>query len=673
MRGIPFLSEIQAITPAAVDMAADALSGKPADLGRSWSKARATQQGWVDSFKADHPIASDLTKGFTMAAPVAAAILSGGSTAAPSIEADAPELTQGVAGFLKKTAARAPKAAVQGGSVGAVYGASQPGTLSQRLQNAKGGAELGATVGVVAPPVLDAAGDFASGVADNVGSTLTRAANRASGGAILDTNQVAAQSLTKALRADGATPDLVRQAMNGFLKNGATDPTLIDVASRLPSGGQNTLALVRGAAMKGGGRSVAQTYADQVGADLQDKAITHTLKLTPDTRPANVVRDAADTARSSAATSDYALPYSTTVDAKPVLSALDGDAGRVGIGGAYKDADALRLTDQQAELAKLRAAAGPEDVPQARIGGDALPQTPQLAAALKAAGVGGADDSIPVSLGTLDRVKIALNDAGQAAAKSGENSRAAGFFQRAAEIDDHLAGASDDYATARDNFARRSAGLDALDHGATGLMAHPDEYETALTDLRAKATDPNAPDADPAGAMAGIGYRQALTDAIGAPAATSTGTLSKVSTSTNQGRNLAATFGPDATETYRGGLKDLANQASLADFINPNSGSPTAGRLADLGLVEPADVKLPKVSPLGIVLGAVNKIRAGGALTDAEKKAIVDIGTTLAKPDDLNLASFQRSPTPESLDDLQTYLAGASAGDDQRLKRANAP
>ena len=667
-RQIPFLTEAGAGLDAGLRTLGDGVTGKGLDFGKNWTAARATQQADVDAFAQAHPVASNVTKGLGLAAPIAAAILSGGATAPASVEAEAPGVTKGVGGFLKGAIKQAPKSAVTGGATAAAYGASQPGTLKERLQAADAAAPVGAVLGTVVPPLAVSAAKAVGNTAAKVATTVTRAANKATGGALLDASQTAASRLVESLKADGATPDLLRQAMNGYLKNGATDPTLIDIASRLPSGGQNTLALVRAAAAKGSGRGVAQTYADKVAADLQDKAIDRTRALTPDTRPANVVRDAAVADRRATADVAYAGPKNTPVDATSVLPALDGDAGHAAISGAYKDADALRDAAQMDELDRLRKATGPQVTPTARVGGDELPATPALAARIKAA-VGGGDDTIPVSLGTLDRTKIALNEAGQAAAKAGNNSQAAGLFQRAAEIDDHLANVNPDYAAARDGYARSSAGIDALDHGATGLMAHPDEFEAALADLRSRAADPSAPEADPAGAMAGVGYRQALTDAIGAPTEGATGTLNKVSTSTNQGRNLEATFGPEGAAAYRAGLKDLVDQLANARTINPNTGSATAMRLADLGLVEPNDVAIPKPTISGVIMHAVNKIRAGATLTDAEREMIARIGTLKPDISSLDLADHLRLPPPSGQSiPLAPLMIGVQAGEDQDPK-----
>lgn len=652
-RAVPGVSELQAALPAAVS----GLTGQ--GFGKGWTAARAAQQAEVDNFKGQHPIASDLSTGVGMAGPVAAALATGGATAAPQIEQAA---AKGVSGFLKPIATRTAKRAVTGGVAGAVYGAGQPGDLSERLGSADKGAAVGATVAAAVPPAVGAVASAAGKTGAAVGKTVARAANKATGGALIDANQVASQRLVESLKADGATPDLIKEALNGFLKNGATDPSLIDVASRLPSGGSNTLALVRAASAKGSGRGVAAKYADQTVADLQDKAIGATRKLTPGSRPASAVREEAVAARGKQADEEYGLVRDTPVDARPILPALEGDAGSTAIKGAYKAADARRLGPQMDELDKLRAAADTE-VPVASVAGQQLPETPGLAEKIRSAlGLGG--DELPVSLGTLDRIKIALNEAGDAATRGENPSLGGGYFSRAKEIDQHLADNNPGYSLARDNFAKNSAGIDALDHGATGVTAVPEDYASNLHDFLSKG----GPDA---GKMAAIGYRQALTDRIGAPAEGSTGGLNKVSTSTNQGRNLAETFGAEHAEAYRAGLKDLTDQLANARSTNPNTGSPTAMRLADMGLVEPSDVLPPRIGPVHLVLGAINKIRAGATLTDAERAIIARIGTT--KPDlgAIDLGDQLKLAPSAALDEARSITSGVAAGDQDQRRSAN--
>jgi hypothetical protein len=660
-RGIPGLSEIQAGLGAAMDTAAQHpdIAHIAPSLADNFKRQRSNQQAQVDSFQSNHPTASNLTKGVTMAAPVAAAIMSGGATAAPELAEAAPAVERGVAGLLKRAqpvAMRAARRATVGGATGAVMGASQPGDLSDRLAGADTGAAVGATVGAVVPPALSGAAKVAGKVASGVGKTVVRAANNVaslSGNEFLDPMRTASQRLVESLKADGATPDLIKTALNGFLKNGATDPSLIDVASRLPSGGQNTLALVRGSAMAPGARGVATTYNDSVVGNLQDKALAATRGLTADARPASVVKDAATEARNSTADSEYGAIRAAPVDAAPILPALEGNAGRNALAGAYKGADARRLPDQMSEIDRLRSAAGPETVEPVSIAGQELPQSPALADKIKAA-MGAPDDTVPVSLGTLHRTKVALEEAGRAAAKADANSVAGGLFSRAQEIDNHLAGSNPDYAAARDNYAKASAGIDAIDHGATGLDGAPDEYASGLSDLTAKG-------GQEAGDSAGIGYRQRLTDAIGHPAEGSTGVLNRIATATDQTRNLGATFGPDVAAEYQGGMKDLVDQTRNARFIDPNTGSGTAGRAVDAGLVEPGALAMPKISGFHIVMHALNRINQGATLTDGERQAITKIGTTIASPqslDTIDLSPDAKALAPKYLEDMRSYIAG---------------
>jgi hypothetical protein len=657
-RAIPFLTEAGAGLGAGAGSVENLLAGRPADFGGEWTKARAMQQADVDRFKADHPVASNMTTGLGYAAPVAAALLTGGATLPASVETASPEAGQGLAAFLKPILARGARRAAVGGTTGYAYGASQPGTLAERAKAANLNAKVGAVAGAVIPPAAEAIIGAGGKAAAATGQVLARAANRATGGALLDPEANATARLVAALKADGATPETIKAAANDFLKNGGTTPTLVDVASKLPGGGQNTLALVRGAAMKGSGRNVAADYAAQTRADLQDKAIARTNALTPDQTPAPALRAKAVADRRTQADAEYREPYDQPIDARPVIPALADNAGAAGIRAAATDADAMRLAEESAELAKLKTAAAPLEAaptPPASTGGDKVALSPGAEARVREAlglDTASEDTPIPVRLGTLDRIKIALNDAGGDLAEK-HPARAAGYFDRAREIDDHLAANSPAYAEARDAYARRSAAIDALDIGGTGLTATPDAYAADLAEARLKAGGEGAGKAE-------AGYRTALTDALGAPTEGAKGTVNRVSSSTNQGRNLEATFGADQASTYRAGLRDIANQARTADSLDPNTGSPTAQRLADLGLVEPTDIHIP-LTPLRVVLHAVNKIRAGATLTDAERAVVARMGTTPADADALTPGLTAAPEAKLNLEDLRAMVAADMA------------
>lgn len=657
---IPFLSDAHALFNSKVDMLTAPSSNKKLNAtniagdmrvarDKAFQRQQAIQQAYADSFKQDHPVISSLTKGVGLAAPVGAALLTGGASALPEVAAEAPAASSLLKGLVQRGTA--------GAMAGYAYGAGQPRLNPQdRLNSANTGAAIGGTVGAIVPPAAGWLAKKAGDVGQSVANTVVRATNKAAGGSLLDATKVASQRLVAALKADGATPNIIKAALNSFMKNGATDPTLLDIASRLPSGGANTMSLVRAASMRGTAKGIATDYADQIAADLQGKAIAHTRQLTPSTMSAPVAKDAAIAARDKAATEQYRAPYQTPMDARPVVPAMEGDAGRVGINSAYKDADALRLQAQMDELQKLRNAAKPVETPQASIGGAQF-NAPGLEEKIrKALGID-QNQPVPVTLGTLDRVKIALNDAGQTALKSGDNSRAAGFFQRAQEIDDHLAKTNPEYAAARNNYASASAGIDALGHGGTGLTAHPEDFAAGLADLIKRGGDQS--NVVP---MGQIGYRQALTDAIGAPTEAATGTLNRTATSTNQRLNLETMFGPDKAQTYRAGLTDLTDQLANARHINPNTGSATAGRLADLGLVEPGSMSPPRLSLPHLILGALDKVRRGATLTDAEREAITRIATTHPEIDKMDFTDALKALPSQQWNYAQGQVAGTVGG-----------
>lgn len=485
-----------------------------------------------------------------------------------------------------------------GGVEGAVAGAGNAGP-GHRVQGAAYGGVAGAAVGAVAPVVGAGLGKLVGAGA----SAAQRVVNRATGGRILQPTAEAARRLIAALKQDGATPEQLRVAANGFLKNGAADPTLLDVASRLPSGGVNTRALIRGASMTGEGRGAATQYADQVTADLQDRALAHTARLTPsEARPAAAVQAGMREAQGAQADGQYRVPYQTPVPVTDEIAGAIADApGVTAIKRAQQAAIARQDYDQARRLGSLIA----PDV-------SSLPANTaaKVQAALRA-------QNPDVTAGDLDRVRIALGNMGRQRLQNPETRDiAAGLFGRQAQLSEALDGVPQ-LAEARGAYKAAQANIDAIDHGATGLNAAPDEFAAGLAGA--------APEAR---AAAGVGYRQTLADAIGNPAEGSTGILNRVSTSTNQGRNLAETFGQDAADTYRGGLTDLRDQLGNARYVSPDTGSQTAGRLVDTE----AASRLPTWKPHELVGLAINKIMRGVTLTDAERAAIAQIGLSPMTP-----------------------------------------
>ncbi len=567
-------------------------------------------------------------------------LLNLGATVASSLAAPGAEQAARFIGAAPGMMSAAGRSGAIGAATGAVSGAAGAApNLPAMANGAAHGAAVGGGLGLVSIPAsagAQAIGRGLQGMAGNVG--------RMAG--FVAPEQVATQRLAAALQKDlsstGHSPiDLQASHANWA---GNSTPTLADV------GGENTRALMRTAASSGPARQTMVNYRDQVGADLQPNAIYLTSKLTPgEDRSGDQIAEALTQARAAAAAKQYQQPYNVQVDSAPLIPALEGDAGRRALAAALRESDAMRLTPQVQELAALKTAANPPPAPTSMmVNGVDTPlasMPPNLRSALTDAS-GALQGALPptVSLGSLDRVKIALNAMGQDAQAAGRNGEAGGYFSRAQELDDSLASQSPDYAAARDNYAGASRQIDAVGTGGSILKAlgnRPEDYGAALQNMSPGETW-----------AAQNGARSALTDAIGAPMESAQGTLNRISTGTNTGRNLAATFGPDQADTYRAGLAAELERMSNANYMSPNTGSQTQTRGADSGA-------MGWLNPHHLATALLGKIANGPDLSDAERAAIVGQGLNSQGVPDPLLAALMKTSKPSAVTGGIGYLAGA--------------
>ena len=552
-------------------------------------------------------------------------------------------LVQGIKSPITRSLAAAGMGAATGAPIGAVNGAltAAPG---QEMQGATNGATAGAVMGGAAPALSYGAGQAVKGAAV-VAKTLARAANKATGGQLLDPMRVAAQRLAEAMKADKVDPETARTVMNQWLTSGVK-PALLDV---VPQGG-NTQALLRGSTMTGDGRMIAKNYAAKVAADTQDTALALTRRLTPDNTQTAAQHEAELTAtRAAQAKQMYEAPYAQQVPADPVLPVLTGPSGGSAASTAYLDAEANKLNpaiaDRIPELAKLKGALAPE----ATVDPLAQSSVSDLPTELRSmfASPNQPDGPMTVSLGTLDRLKIALNHMGESEMNGPKPnpSRAQGYFDLAGHIDNHLATSSPEYAAARDAYAANSRPIDAVELGSKAMQpgVNPVDYADQLSGL-----------GDGALPSAQVGLRSTLEQQIGAPTEGSTGFLNRVSTGANPTQILGSTFGPEAAQGYQAGIGNVVDKLNNARFIDQSSGSQTAGRLADL--VSASAVHGPPTTIHGLVLSAINKVRQNATLTEPEKAAIAHFGTSDAQsviPQISNVTS-----TPAQIDNwLTQHLA----------------
>ena len=151
-RAIPGLTELGAGYSAALRSGDDLLHGRPADFGARWNQARGEQQGVVDQFRADHPIAANTAGALGGFAPVAATLGVGapaGAVAAPA--AAAPSLAS-------RMAAAGARNALTGAAVAGTYGLAEPGDLRQRAASAVAAMPGGALLGMAIPPSMEGIG-----------------------------------------------------------------------------------------------------------------------------------------------------------------------------------------------------------------------------------------------------------------------------------------------------------------------------------------------------------------------------------------------------------------------------------------------------------------------------------------------------------------------------------
>jgi len=145
---IPFLNEGGAALGAGEAALGNMFHGKPANFGGEFNNQRAAQQGSIDQFKADHPIAASTAQGLGYGAQMATALATGGASEVPAATT---ALRTGLVAGAKRLGARTARNAITGATIGAMNGAAQPGTLQQRVASAAGAVPSGAVIGAALP------------------------------------------------------------------------------------------------------------------------------------------------------------------------------------------------------------------------------------------------------------------------------------------------------------------------------------------------------------------------------------------------------------------------------------------------------------------------------------------------------------------------------------------
>lgn len=549
----------------------------------------------------------------TAKAPLAAPTSTDVNNAIQSVteQYHAPQTTAGK--YAETIASFAPAAIAPGGIATRAARVIVPATASEAAGEFTQGTEL--------EPYARVAGAVAGGLIAGPAVRSINALTTRLGAPIQNPNIAASELIRDAVKKDGGV-----QAINANLRayRGISNPALIDVS------GNNVRRLVRSAASGGSGeaQNVATTYADRIAGNLQDNSLELTRRLTPVTNSAENYQQLLEGLQRDDANFNYKGPYSEPASVTPqMVSALQGPEGRGAINRAYAAARANRDVQQMGELKDLQEVVSEQGATPDPLTG----RRRTLQQALE-----------EVSAGTLDRVRIAMRETGGNLAAKGARDIARGYKTRVADIDTAL-DQTPGLKNARASYADYARQQDALEHGQTGMHAPPDTYAATLSEL-AKAS-PRA------SLAAGVGYRQALVDAIQRPAEGATGTLNRIATSTAQTRNLGATFGPSVTQDYQTGIQNEIDRLRNARFISPNTGSQTELRTQDAALVH-----IP-ISKAGLVGSIFDKIKSATSLTEQERTALVKMGTTEAQL--RQLAARNPSLTSRA---LTTALLGNQSG-----------
>lgn len=434
---------------------------------------------------------------------------------------------------------------------------------------------------------------------------LARVANRGlsavTGGKVQLLNPVteAERRLRTAFISDGGAQAALDKAAS-FANSGASKPSVLDL------GGGSVRRLVRASA--GGGddaHNLATQYADTVRADLQDNAADAVRRMTPgETRTAQQAERDLEANQRNVANERYHEPYQQPAQVtREMVSALQGPEGRAAIGEAYRTASARRDIQQMGELQDLLRVAQQQ-------GGGRNTLTGQMQ---------NLEDALAeLSAGSLDRVRIAMRERGNALAANNNRARAGGYFDRVNDIDtalDQTPGLTD----ARGTYRQMQAERDAVPTGQQVITAPSAQYGTEISDLASVGGPPNL------GPGLRAGARQGLLDAIERPAAGQTGVLNRIATGTGPGRNLAKTFGIGRTNTFRSAIRNEVQRLRNANFVSPETGSQTQLRHLDEGLVGgiPSSIS-------SFVAKIADKFFRGVSLTPAERAEIVRLGTSEA-------------------------------------------
>lgn len=495
-------------------------------------------------------------------------------------------------------------AAITGGLYGAGYGAgTAEGGFAERLPGAVTGGVVGGVtggaVGAAAPYVARGLGSIGDAV-----SPVTEGLRRILPGNRPEPQVVAARRLTDQFRRQRDTPDI--QAAIAERRAAGLEPSIVDV------GGENLRATVRAAASgEGPGRELATQYAEGVRASSTPRAIERARSLTGDNRDSIQVARDLTKARGAEADTLYGDAYNQVIDApEEVIRNLRGPEGASAI------AEARTLAVLENDEAAVRA--------------------------LDALAVADLDQRPEVTGKALEYVRAAYADAA-----ANVEGRLATAYQGRADALDSALDAIPQLRQARQAYSLASRQIDAVggvpDRMGVQRLGRPERRPQSLLTTDSPRYGEYAGNMPPEVQAANQVYqRDQIVNRLGRGPEGGVRALNDLSAGAGLpagpnapivARNLEATF-PGQGQRFQQDIRLNREQVSNANFIDPNTGSPTASRLADQaaeGAQAVANVATGGKAAV-VRLAIDNAIRRIG-LNEAERQAIVELG--IGSADDL--------------------------------------
>lgn len=497
-------------------------------------------------------------------------------------------------------------AAGRSAAVGTGYSAttgllnSDPG---EELQDTGRGALTGFVTGAGIPLASAAATGAARTVVGGGRSMLNAATGGRVGALAGDIDRQAISRLGDAMRADGVDDVQIRAAMNDAVRYGI-NPNLLDV---LPRNASRTRNLIMGSAQRpGDAMGVAQQYRDDVAAAVPGEATDMAYRLTPgESRSAAAYADDLGRTNRQIAEETYREPYQARVT-------LDGEAQRAltDMGpqiGLARQESSFRFPEQAQEIGQLQAGTAQE-----------------------------------VSAAALDRVNRQIGTTARNLTRSIDNPNpglAADYTARGAAIDEVLDNVPG-LLPARSAYRGYANAQNATELGADGFKSttRPADYShdlDMLEQIEARSEMGAGIPIPGARQSAGVGMRDQIVQRIGNARDGAVGPLNEFagrSPANNNRQVMEATYGPEATENFQGGVGMLRDRMRFANTMDPTVGARTAGAL------QADDFANAPRSVVGVALALIGKIRRGATLTDADREAIVRLSTQFGNVPQTNLA-----------------------------------